>query len=403
MVGPHDLDGVVPLRAGPVPGDVRKAIDYMRRNLGRRFSTGDLAAACGVAERTLRKHFAAFVGVSPLEYLHRLRLTAARAELTNRASTASVTEVATRYGFSHFGRFSSHYRRRFGEPPSRTLARRRAAEPDRARRPQGVDAESTVHAPLSREKPYELVLQAMPLCRALDRASCNTAIRLLLEAVRRDPDYGLAQALLSWCHGQQAVYNWTGAPDAHRQRALAIARDAALLDRNDALVLTMLASAECVAGDLSAAQLHIRRALAIDPSSAWAWTRSGYVHCDLGKPDRALADFERALRLSPLDPMRHNAVIGTGFAHLLAGQYEQAVAHLEQGLIESPGSIWANRELAAAAAMAGDRDKAARCVAIVEGYAPSIRVSSILDAIPIRHDRLRAGFGAALARAGFSA
>ena len=250
---------------------------------------------------------------------------------------------------------------------------------------------------------YQIVLQAMPLCWALDKAACDTAIRLLTRAVQLDPGYGLAQALLSWCHGQQAVYNWTAAGDLHRQRALGIARDAALLDRNDAMALTMLASAECVAGDLSAAAVHVDRALAIDPSSAWAWTRSGYIHCDLGKPDLALADFERALRLSRLDPMRHNAMIGTGFAYLLDHQYEAAVPHIERGLVESPSSIWANRELAAAAAMTGDREKAARCVAIVEGYAPGIRVRSILDAIPIRCDRLRTGFGRALARAGFSA
>lgn len=250
---------------------------------------------------------------------------------------------------------------------------------------------------------YDLVLQAMPMCWALSKTASDVASGLLVKAVEIDANYALGYALLSWCHGQQAVYNWTTVPDVHRQSALAMARRAAHLDNADPLVLNVLASAECVAGDLSAARVHVGRALEIDPNSAWAWIRAGYIHCNVGELDRALADFESALRLSPLDPMRHNALIGMGFTHLLAQHYEEAIAHIEQGLVESPSSVWANRELAAAAAMAGDREKAARSVAIVEGYAPSICVGSIVNAIPIRCDRLRKRFGEALTRAGFRA
>ena len=44
----------------------------------------------------------------------------------------SVTEIAMTWGFSHMGRFSVEYRRRFGEIPSDSLRRRRV--PARRRR-----------------------------------------------------------------------------------------------------------------------------------------------------------------------------------------------------------------------------------------------------------------------------
>ena len=39
------------------------------------------------------------------------------------SADTTVKEVATRWGFSHLGRFSRDYQRRFGEAPSETLSR----------------------------------------------------------------------------------------------------------------------------------------------------------------------------------------------------------------------------------------------------------------------------------------
>jgi len=63
--------------------------------------------------------------------------------------------------------------------------------------------------------------------------------------------------------------------------------------------------------------------------------------------------------------------------------------------------VWANRSLAAAAAMAGDEAKAARCVALMERYSPGISVGGIMDAIPLHAEPMREIYRDALLRAGF--
>jgi AraC-like DNA-binding protein len=122
LAQPSNYTKALRLRERPVaPRDVRRAIDYIHENLAEAISLGDLVAVSGVAGRTLMNHFRDFKGVSPMRYIRNLRLERVRGELASGKPT-QVIEAAARWGFSHAGRFSIEYRRRFGESPSATLA-----------------------------------------------------------------------------------------------------------------------------------------------------------------------------------------------------------------------------------------------------------------------------------------
>lgn len=107
------------------PKDVAKALDYMEANLHLPITLGDIVAASGVPGRTLYKHFRDSKGVSPLAYLRKARFERARQEFLRCSGDVTVTEIACRWSFDHLGRFSVEYRKRFGESPSETIARRR--------------------------------------------------------------------------------------------------------------------------------------------------------------------------------------------------------------------------------------------------------------------------------------
>jgi len=82
----------------------------------------ELCKAIGVSERTLRVCCQEQLGLGPKRYLLFRRLHLARRALRGALQdTTTVTEIATRYGFWHFGRFAGAYQSLFGEPPSSTL------------------------------------------------------------------------------------------------------------------------------------------------------------------------------------------------------------------------------------------------------------------------------------------
>jgi AraC family ethanolamine operon transcriptional activator len=93
----------------------------MRACLGEPLSLLDLCRELGVSERTLHYAFQEVRGLSPMAYFRAFRLNGVRQELKTAPDTATVREIARRWGFWHTGEFAAAYRRLFGELPSQTL------------------------------------------------------------------------------------------------------------------------------------------------------------------------------------------------------------------------------------------------------------------------------------------
>lgn len=246
----------------------------------------------------------------------------------------------------------------------------RAAEIERAKRkrPESLGA-------------YDLVMQALPSIWALERSANQEATVLLDQALRLDPNYPLALSLAAWCRGQRVVYNWSTDIEADRRETLRQAQVAAVLAADDPFVLTVLGAALTITHEFPRAAMMLDRALALDPNSAWAWNRSGWLRNYLEDPETAIEHFERSLRLSPFDPMSFNGIMGIGCAHFVAKRYDLAAQWQERALVESPSSVWILRTLVPSYALSGQMDKAREGVReLLQSY-PGMTISDIVRAL----------------------
>jgi transcriptional regulator GlxA family with amidase domain len=105
-------------------------VDLLEAEPGKPWTVVDLARRVGLSTRALQYGFAAQVGQSPMTYLRQVRLQRADADLRSAADTGvgaaagagrGVAAIASRWGFTNFGRFAAAYRARYGRTPSETL------------------------------------------------------------------------------------------------------------------------------------------------------------------------------------------------------------------------------------------------------------------------------------------
>lgn len=109
-------------RRGLRPGSVRRVIDAIEADPARSWTPAELAGLTGVGVRRLQQSFREYVGMTPFQYIHEVRIQRVRAELLANDARETVTMIAHRWGVAHLGRFARDYRERFGESPSETFS-----------------------------------------------------------------------------------------------------------------------------------------------------------------------------------------------------------------------------------------------------------------------------------------
>ncbi|MGB5636935.1 MAG: helix-turn-helix domain-containing protein [Waterburya sp.] len=103
---------------------IRRSKDLLEEREGNHVLVGELAAAAGVSERTLRTAFNEYFGVGPIRYLQLRQLHQVYGALrVADPQETSVSDVLMRYGVWDFSRCALRYRQIYGELPSQTLHR----------------------------------------------------------------------------------------------------------------------------------------------------------------------------------------------------------------------------------------------------------------------------------------
>jgi TolB-like protein/class 3 adenylate cyclase/Tfp pilus assembly protein PilF len=243
-------------------------------------------------------------------------------------------------------------------------------ERSRRKHPENLDA-------------YDLYLRAVPHMATVMPADARIAAGLLEDALKLDPDYAAAHALLAWCH--EIFFARAGFDEVDKIAGVVHARAAISSGTDDATALAISAFAiTMLSKDHATALSAVERALSLNASCATALYFGAYIHAISGNPATATTHANRALRLSPFDPFAFLAYSALGAAAVQEAHYDEAASHFAKAVQANPRFSTLYFFQVVSLALAGRQEEARPIVRRLLELEPGFRLRVIFEVGMVR-------------------
>nr|WP_210269788.1 winged helix-turn-helix domain-containing tetratricopeptide repeat protein [Hyphomicrobium methylovorum] len=250
---------------------------------------------------------------------------------------------------------------------------------------------------------YDCYLRGLAQMHRGDEEAIGEAITFFKRTIEIDVESASAHAMAAWCYFWRKVNGWSTDLDKDESEGLRMAQRAVELGRDDAVALTRGGHALAhFTRDLDTGIALLDRAIFLNPNLASAWFLGGFLRTWHGECESAIEHFERAMRLSPVDPELYRMQGGIAMAHLFAGRIEEASVWAERSYRNLPSFLMVVALLASTRALSGRQEDARRAIEDVQRLNPSLRVSNIADWLPISRPEHIAVFADGLRKAGLA-
>ena len=239
---------------------------------------------------------------------------------------------------------------------------------------------------------WDYYLRALPHFHLVTAEDNALAMAELDEAIKLDPGYVPAIALLSLCHVYTVLHGWSDSRSTAIGDAGRLAERALSIDPTDPAANLAL-SWYCLYDDqLERGLTAAKKAAEQEPNSFVAWCQVGALLAHLGRAEEAYEALRSVQQMSARDPWRWWWYMNWGNAYFAGARYDDAVDILLEGKELRPSWYGFYVITAASAANAGRLDVAKQAVsellkvlprATMRGYErhPAFTQQSAIDAL----------------------
>jgi TolB-like protein/class 3 adenylate cyclase/tetratricopeptide (TPR) repeat protein len=165
----------------------------------------------------------------------------------------------------------------------------------------------------------------------------DAALRDFETAMALDPSFAPAYGGVAACLGLRRANRWPGDIAKDDAELLRLAERIKELGTDDAATLSNIGfNLYWIRLEFDAGVEMVERAIQANPNYARAYNLRGNFRVWDGESDTAIADYEKAMRLSPRDAFNFNAMNGIGLAHHNAGRHAEAALWTDKAVRAFP-------------------------------------------------------------------
>ncbi len=234
-----------------------------------------------------------------------------------------------------------------------------AIEPELA----GSERRRALRKPTAHLGAWDLLQRGAGLLWQQDRTSLIKGLNTIRQAVALDPSFGEAYGYLAYGAFLMLVYEWTDEPEAILQQGLADAGRAISIEHRDYFAHHALGRLNTIAGDHPAAVRALEICVDLNPNFALGYVGLAEAHVYAGSPESAISYADKAIRLSPRDPMLWDFLHYKASAYVRLDDFDRAIELFEQ-VCEFPTAQYVSS--ATLAALYRLRDRAAEAEKALE-------------------------------------
>lgn len=201
---------------------------------------------------------------------------------------------------------------------------------------------------------YDLFLRGVDSMHKPSREVFETAGTLLEAAIGREPRYATALAYLAHWHVLRVGQGWSSDPSYDTDQADLYAQQAVDCDAMEPMAYAVQAHvAAYLHKDFPLAFARFEAGLRLNPNNARAWLWNGYTHAWADQGSLAVEKVNKAIALSPYDPLIYSYSGGAGLAYMANEEYMRAIEFALRCMGENPGYTTAHKVLICSMMLSG--------------------------------------------------
>ena len=209
------------------------------------------------------------------------------------------------------------------------------------------------------------------------------ARQMFEEAIVLDRENSGAYTSLGWTYLMDVWYGSSESPGKSMERASELAQKALALDDTQDSPHSLLGNIYLSTRQYEKAIAEKERAVALSPNGADAHAHLAMTLNYVGRREEAIALLEKAIRLNPIPPNWY--LFSLGDAYCLTGQYEEAIAVYTKVLHRNPEDIRTLIGLAATYSLMGRDEEARAQPARILRVIPKFSVESFANTLPFKN------------------